>query len=83
MENEIIDWENAKKYSLQVMEYFGSRLVWNQMQDIIDPNTDVHLTDQQVGDDDSEPIASTSSHSSVANKPPPPPNDIEYEDDDN
>lgn len=35
--NEIIDWETAKQYSIQVMEYFGSRTIWTQMKNIIDP----------------------------------------------
>lgn len=34
--NEIIDWETAKTYSVQVMEFFGSRTVWTQMKNIID-----------------------------------------------
>lgn len=78
-ENEIIDWDTAKKFSLQVMEYFGSKLVWNPIQDIEDAETG--LTDQNSNAD---PIASTSSQSSAPNKAPrPPPNDIEYENDDN
>lgn len=77
-ENEIIDWDTAKKYSLQVMEYFGSKLVWNPIQDIEDPETDSN--DQSSNTD---PVASTSSQSSAANRASrPPPNDIEYDDDD-
>lgn len=83
-ENEVIDWSTAKKYSLQVMEYSGSRLVWNPIRDIIDSNTDDSLNDQQ--DDDARSIPGPSSQSSTSNNRPPPsrlPNDIEYEDNDN
>lgn len=74
-QNELIDWETAKEYSLQVMEYFGSRLVWDSVQDIINPEDDGDLIDQQDDDDEERPNASVSSSSAAPN----PPNDIEYE----
>lgn len=39
-ENQIIDWETAKQYSVKVMEYFGARLVWSPIGTIIDPERD-------------------------------------------
>ncbi|XP_031639972.1 chromobox protein homolog 1-like [Contarinia nasturtii] len=45
-ENELIDWDTAKQYSLDVMEYFGSRLVWNSVENLIDPDVDDHLMDE-------------------------------------
>lgn len=35
---EIVDWESAKQYSVDIMEFFGSRTVWTEMQNIIDPD---------------------------------------------
>lgn len=36
----IIDWETAKAYFVDIMEYFGSRLAWPPMHELIDPNDD-------------------------------------------
>lgn len=36
--NEIIDWEMAKQYSNEFMEFFGSRTVWTEMKNIIVPD---------------------------------------------
>lgn len=56
--NDIIDWETAKRYSLEVMEYFGSRLVWSALDNIIgddeladvgeNPGTDRTQSDHSV-----------------------------------
>lgn len=35
--NEIIDWECAKQYAVSVMEFFGARSIWAEVQNIIDP----------------------------------------------
>lgn len=72
-ENDLIDWEAAKEYSLQVMEYFGSRLVWTSVHDIIDPEC---LADQQEAGEPNEAQASTSTAATLP--PSNPPNDIEY-----
>lgn len=53
-ETEIIDWETAKQYSIDVMEFFGSRIVWSEMQNIIDPDMHGDLQDtaeQDVADE--------------------------------
>lgn len=78
-QNEIIDWETAKQYSLEVMEYFGSRLVWKSIDVIVDPENDDKINEY------SEPSPSTSKtnepeNPSTAQKKPsnPLPNEIEY-----
>lgn len=73
----MIDWETAKNYAVEVMEYFGSRLVWKGIDEVVGPNTDDHVADLTV---DQSEIPSTSSRSSIASKAPPPavPNEIEY-----
>lgn len=72
-QNEFIDWEAAKEYSLDVMEYFATRLVWNRVEDLNEEGA-VGL-DQQDNDGAPTANAGASSRSSA----PPPPNDIEYE----
>lgn len=56
-ENEVIDWETAKLYSLQVMEFFGSRLVWAPLQ--VDPEQDQNESSQREANQ-IDPIPSTS-----------------------
>ncbi|XP_031624988.1 chromobox protein homolog 1-like [Contarinia nasturtii] len=71
-ENRLIDWETAKKYSTNVMEYFGSRLAWTSVENIIDP----HVDDEVDHDDESFQLPSKSkTMPSTSNAP----NDIEYE----
>lgn len=36
-QNEIIDWETAKEHAIEVMEFFGSRTIWTDVNNIIDP----------------------------------------------
>lgn len=75
-QNELIDWEAAKAYSLQVMEYFGSRLVWSSIENIIDPENDDNVDyDDDLDDDHDKQMASTSEQS----RQNPLPNEIEYE----
>lgn len=46
--NEIIDWETAKRYSLEVMDYFGSRLAWSPLENIVDSDEmNVDIGDEQ------------------------------------
>lgn len=61
-DNEIIDWNAAKEFAVQVMEFFGSRLKWSSLDDIADDNAnvDVGSTDDQQTND-SEPNAASSS----------------------
>lgn len=47
--NEIIDWNEAKNYAVDVMEYFGSRLQWSTLDD--DDNVDDTEDDQQQNQD--------------------------------
>lgn len=65
-ENEVIDWEIAKLYSLQVMEFFGSRLVWAPLQ--VDPEQDQNdLSQREANSIDS--INSIPSTSRLDNAP--------------
>lgn len=55
-QNEIIDWNAAKEFAVQVMEFFGSRLKWSSLDNIIDdsvvesvPN-DQHQIDERNRD---------------------------------
>lgn len=77
-ENEIIDWETAKQYSIEVMEYFGSRTVWTQMRNIIDPDLCDDLqenADQEEASDERLDMPSTSQLRELDECP----NDIVYE----
>lgn len=62
-ENEIIDWNAAKEFAVQVMEFFGSRLKWSSLDEIVDEDVDVDSASNQQRTDDSERnrnVASTS-----------------------
>lgn len=52
--DEIIDWDAAKQYSDEVMEFFGSRTVWTKMSNIIDPDVcdDLGENDEQETETD-------------------------------
>lgn len=69
--NEIIDWETAKNYSTDVMEFFGSRTIWTDMNHIMDPELDVHEDEDATNE---ESVPSTSQQIEDC-----PPNEIEYE----
>lgn len=72
--NEIIDWETAKGYAVQVMEFFGARTVWTNMNNIIDPEA---LDEFQVNAGQERGIGATEntpSTSQLDNCP----NDIEF-----
>lgn len=47
-ENELIDWETAKDYSLAVMECFGSRLVWGPLNEVANANDVANTNDPAV-----------------------------------
>lgn len=75
-EKTFIDWDTAKNYSVDVMEYFGSRLVWQPRYELM--NSD---DDQTPSDADSE---ASSDHERNGNQNPieeleNAPNDIEYD----
>jgi hypothetical protein len=74
-ESELIDWEAAKQYSVAVMEYFGSRLVWKPIQNVIDPDMDEAGagTDEQNQPTESDGALKEIPSTSKA------PNDIEYD----
>lgn len=75
--NEIIDWETAKQYSADVMEFFGSRTVWTEMQHIIDPDVHGELPDlERMGPVEDANRPSTSQLSQLDENP----NEIEYDD---
>ena len=52
--NEIIDWETAKQYSIEVMEFFGSRAIWTHniadviVDDVADAVADPSETTENV-----------------------------------
>lgn len=73
-QNSIIDWETAKNYSLDVMEFFGSRLVWSSIDSAIDPEMGIVFQDE-----DAEGVANERPSTSGTQKPTPP-NNIEYDD---
>lgn len=74
-ENKIIDWEKAKQYSLEVMEFFGRRLVWSSIENIIDPeNVDEFNEDTDNEQNKDVQIPPTTQKNN-------PPNEIEYESD--
>lgn len=75
-QNELIDWDTAKKYSQQIMEYFVSRLVWTSVENVIDPEND--FIDQQNDADDERSNRNSPNlpSTSTAHNPP---NDIEYD----
>lgn len=52
-ENEVIDWNAAKEFAVQVMEYFGSRLKWSSLDNITtdDSVIEADSRDQQHIDD--------------------------------
>lgn len=50
--NEIIHWETAKEYSVEVMEFFGSRTVWTDIHNIIDPDVDDDIQEEEQAEDD-------------------------------
>lgn len=75
-QNELIDWDTAKKYSQQVMEYFGSRLVWTSVENVIDPENDYIDQQNDADDERSNRNSSNQPSTSTAHNPP---NDIEYD----
>lgn len=74
-DNEIIDWEAAKPYSAQVMEYFGSRLVWRAIDNILDSD---HDDDQPVIETRNQNISEDANRASTSRLDDAP-NNIEYE----
>ncbi|XP_055308972.1 chromobox protein homolog hpl-1-like [Sitodiplosis mosellana] len=74
-QNEIIDWEAAKNFSVEVMEFFGSRLVWKSLDEMLDPET----VDDNTGTNENDQ-PSTSNSSTRQPTITPPPNEIEYDD---
>lgn len=83
-QNEMIDWETAKQYSLDVMEFFGSRLVWKSIDTIVDPENDDNLYESNEPTFDQEEdqnMPSTSQNNRFTRQINPLPNDIEYDSD--
>lgn len=75
----MIDWETAKQYSLDVMEFFGSRLVWKSIDTVVDPENDDNLYNEPTFDQERErPSTSQINHPT---RQEPLPNDIEYDSD--
>lgn len=74
---EMINWEAAKQYSVDVMEFFGSRAVWTDLRNIVNPDVD----------DDSEDDAAEETADGNVNRPSTSqiaqldeyPNEIEFE----
>lgn len=71
-QNAIIDWETAKQYSLEVMEFFGSRLIWSSIDDVVDPEMGNDFNKDDEGANDEPSTSGT--------QKPIPPNEIEYDD---
>lgn len=59
-ENEIVDWDSAEEFAVQVMEFFGSRLKWTSLDNIVD-DTEDDLNDQQQNNDNMPNPPGTSS----------------------
>lgn len=92
--SEIVDWETAKQYSVDVMEFFGSRLVWKSMDEILDPEHGDNLNPEHDDNVQNQPDPNepSTSKNAVENtlakkkntgnktvaKKNPLPNDIEY-----
>lgn len=92
--SEIVDWETAKQYSVDVMEFFGSRLVWKSMDEILDPEHGDNLNPEHDDNVQNQPDLNepSTSKNAVENtlakkkntgnktvaKNNPLPNDIEY-----
>lgn len=83
-ENVLIEWEEAKKYAVEVMEFFGKRLVWQSVDAVIDPENvnvdtvginDLDQRDQPSTSRANQPDGSTSPVNKIHA-----PNDIEYAD---
>lgn len=79
--NQIIDWESAKEHAIDIMEFFGSRTIWTEMKNIMDPDMNDEFTDD-AGENASENAGadqnarpSTSQLDQLDNCP----NEIEYE----
>lgn len=63
--NEIIDWETAKEYSIDIMEFFASRTVWTEMRNIIDPDINDELPENEEYDGEAAGNMSTPSTSQM------------------
>lgn len=70
-QNEVIDWDAAKNYSVQVMEFFGSRLKWASMDNIDDSDNEMQ-DDQQTENDEAN--LNNTSNNLLDNAP----NDIQF-----
>lgn len=57
------------------MEYFGSRLIWTSIENIIDPENDEHLNEHNEADTDNHEDQSQPSTSREKTLP----NEIEYD----
>lgn len=79
-QNEFIDWDNAKQYSVDVMEYFGSRLVWNSIETIIDPENDDNLSNLDHDENNIDADRNQKEEPSTSSQKNQLPNEIEYDD---
>lgn len=75
--NQILDWESAKEYAVDIMEFFGSRTVWTEMRNIINPDENDDFPGNSDDDDEADDNARPST--SQINQLDALPNDIEYE----
>lgn len=74
-QSQIIDWDTAKLHSLEVMEFFGSRLVWGPIDRIIDPE----IVDEFNDHTDDQPSTSGINNQNQTSTSVDP-NEIEYAD---
>lgn len=73
IQKSIIDWETAKQYSLEVMQFFGARTVWTQLRNII--ALDEELQENPANETDAAQPLNAPSTSQLDECP----NEIEYE----
>lgn len=71
-EKTIIDWETAKNQPLIFIEFFGARLTWPPISELIDPNDSI-LNDAE--DDDEENVNHDPNGGSSGDEP----NDIHWD----
>lgn len=75
-QNEIIDWNAAKEYAVQVMEFFGSRLKWSSLDNVVDETVEEVEPDGQQEIPDN--VRNESADDRPANLLDNPIHDVEY-----
>lgn len=71
-EKTFIDWDTAKSYSEDVMEYLGRRMVWMPIPEVIGGNNDIIPSDSDSDEEDASPNQNRIDELDA-------PNDIEYD----